>query len=106
MAYLEAISFRTQRAGYVRGRPAFSERGCQEKHFPADRPPGRNTSLGSQPLLRRDDLLIRLRRFSMVHDSTVLPLETEKQVAAYLPTIVLSEPRGLSLFQVVRGGYN
>jgi hypothetical protein len=25
-------------------------------------------------------------------------------VAVYLPTIVLSEPRGLSLFQVVRGG--
>ena len=63
-------------------RPAFSERGCQEKHFPADRPPGRNTAHGSQPLLRRDDLLIRLEKFSTLHDTVVLSLETEKQTAA------------------------
>ena len=31
-------------------------------------------------------------------------LETEKQTAALLPTTVLFEPHGLSLFQVVRGG--
>ena len=63
-------------------RQGFSERGCQEKHFPADRPPGRNTAHGSQPLLRRDDLLIRLERFSTLHDTVVLSLETEKQTAA------------------------
>ncbi len=63
-------------------RPVFSERGCQEKHFPADRPPGRNTAHGSQPLLRRDDLLIRLEKFSTLHDTVVLSLETEKQTAA------------------------
>src|SRR6266566_2408196 len=61
---------------------AFSERGCQEKHFPADRPPGRNTAHGSQPLLGRDDLLIRLEKFSTLHDTVVLSLETEKQTAA------------------------
>src|SRR5215510_9724161 len=30
----------------------FYERGCQEKHFPTDGPPGRKTYRGSQPRLR------------------------------------------------------
>src|SRR5437764_4970497 len=65
-------------------RPAFSERGCQEKHSPADRPPGRNSSRGSQPLLRRDDLLIRPRRVSTLHGNVVFSSETEKQAAALI----------------------
>ena len=85
-------------------RPAFSERGCQEKHLPTDRLRGRNTSRGSQPLLRRDDLLIRRGKVSTLHDNWVFSLETEKQTAALMPTTVLFEPHGLSLFQVVREG--
>jgi len=56
----------------------FYERGCQEKYLPADRPPGRKTSVAASPLLRRDDLLIRLARFSTLHHSVVLSSETEK----------------------------
>jgi hypothetical protein len=65
-------------------RPTFSERGCQEKHLPADRPPGRNTFRGSQPLLRRDDQLIRRGKVSTLHDNWVFSSETEKQTAALI----------------------
>src|SRR5205809_4886809 len=66
-------------ARYIASNAAvFYERGCQEKHLPADRPPGRKTSRGSQPLLRRDEMLIRLARFSTLHHSVVLSSETEK----------------------------
>jgi hypothetical protein len=65
-------------------RPAFSERGCQEKHLPADRPRGRNTSRGGQPLLRRDEMLIRRRRVSTLHDNWAFSSETEKQTTALI----------------------
>ena len=65
-------------------RPAFSERGCQEKHLPDGRPPGRNTLRGSQPMLRRDDLLIRHGKISTLHDNWVFSSETEKQTAALI----------------------
>ena len=38
------------------------------------------------------------------HHNTDLSSATEKRASDLMPTIVLSEPRGLPLFQVVRGG--
>jgi hypothetical protein len=52
----------------TKSRLAFSERGCQEKHLPADRPRRGNTSRGSQPVPRRDDLLIRRETVWTLHD--------------------------------------
>ena len=39
----------------------------------------RDPSRGSQPLLRRDDLLIRLATFVDFHHNVAVPSETEKQ---------------------------
>ena len=61
----------------------FSERGCQEKHLPTNRPPGAKHSSWQPALLRRDDLLIRRRKISRLHDNVVFCSETEKQTAPY-----------------------
>ena len=60
--------------------------------------------VAASPLLRVDELLIRLWRFRRFITTWSLSSETEKHDGLDLPTIVLSEPRGLLLFQVVRGG--
>jgi hypothetical protein len=49
-------------------------------------------------------MCIRLSGNSIVHYNAVRSSETEKREAVLLPTKVLSEPQGLLLFQVVRGG--
>jgi hypothetical protein len=41
---------------------------------------------------------------SIVHHNVVRSSETEKREGRLLSTIVLSEPQGLVLFQIVRGG--
>jgi hypothetical protein len=64
---------------FVLSYKTFYERGCQEKHLPTDRPPGHRNSHGSQPRLRRDDLLIQLYRDSIIHHNAVLSSETEKR---------------------------
>ena len=47
---------RARRGATADKRLAFYERGCQEKHLPADGPPGQNRCRGSQPQFRRDEL--------------------------------------------------
>jgi hypothetical protein len=83
---------------------AFYERGCQEKHLPADGPPGQKRYRGSQPHFRRDELWIRLLecRSFIARWCGLQKLKSER--AVLLSTIVLSESQGLLLFQIVRGG--
>ena len=83
---------------------AFYERGCQEKQLPSNRPPKAKTPRGSQPRFRRDENWHRQSIAGIFHHNTDLSSATEKRASDLMPTIVLSEPRGLPLFQVVRGG--
>ena len=83
---------------------AFYERGCQEKQLPTSRLPKVKTPRGSQPRFRRDENCDRQSIAGIFHHNTDLSSATEKRAGDLMPTIVLSEPRGLPLFQVVRGG--
>jgi len=82
---------------------AFYERG-QEKHLPADGPPGQKRYRGSQPRLSRDELWIRLLECRSVITTWCGLQKLKSERAILLSTMVLSEPQGLVLFQIVRGG--
>jgi len=83
----------------------FYERGCQEKYLLNRRPPSPQHS-SWQPAPSPSGSFVdsgcceQFDRSSQLWTSS----ETEKRHGHELPTTVLSEPRGLLLFQVVRGG--
>ncbi len=78
------------------------ERGCQEKQLPDGRPGG-HFCRDSQPLYRYVKPWFRQSAAKSYIFKTV-DSETEQQMGRHVPTMDLSEPRRLSLFQVVRGG--
>ena len=83
----------------------FYERGCQDRNTPA------LTGFVNQRGILTASPRFRLRRdrgqaclrSSSITVTTRRSSETEKQSGRLLPATVLSEPRGLSLFQAVRG---
>ena len=56
------------------------------------------------PAPLRRDVYPAFRKFDCPLQRSARSSETEKREAVLLPTKVLSEPQGLLLFQVVRGG--
>ena len=84
-------------------RARFYERGCQEKASPTA---GRRDKFVVAPA----HCVARILLLAVGEDFDVSSQyccfqETEKRIGGdELPTIVLFEPRGLMLFQVVRGG--
>ena len=88
--------------GISRSDKMIYERGCQEKQLPDGRPDG-HFCRDSQPLYRYVKPWFRQSAAKSYIFKTV-DSETEQHMGRHVPTMDLSEPRRLSLFQVVRGG--
>ena len=85
---------------------AFYERGCQKRNMSANRPPG-----VTNRLMTASPVSVETKSVTGEVDSSNCFITTQNclqklksEQSDLMPTIVLSEPRGLPLFQVVRGG--
>ena len=95
-------SLHTPRTLFSTSEKMIYERGCQEKQLPDGRPDG-HFCRDSQPLYRYVKPWFRQSGAKSYIFKTV-DSETEQHMGRHVPTMDLSEPRRLSLFQVVRGG--
>jgi hypothetical protein len=86
----------------------FYKRGSQEKHYSYGRivsdSPARAIEGGFVLAWCPRDSVFPSQRFHPVAVTTPIVFETHKQGGCRVPTMVLSETRGLWLFRVVRGG--